>query len=301
MTGAAPDAAQARPRCSDTARLAGDPLVATAPPAERWLLVEHCGPWGRRAVTESGLDRTAAAALARWTQTNRARVVLVRRPGAGRSLNRPRRWFLVDSRPGREAVRDGEFDEDRALIDVLSEPAPGAAATDPIYLVCAHGRHDACCAIRGRPVAAALAYRYPQRTWECTHVGGDRFAANLVLLPHGFYYGNVAPELAVDLVELYGRGHLHPALLRGRSSIVPAVQAAQHYARLATGDTAIDSLAVLSVRQDDPATWSVRLATASGRAVAVTVRSRIVDSGRTLTCADTLPGRYRTFDLLTLC
>jgi len=300
LTGTAPDANATRLRCSDTARLAGDPLVATAPPAECWLLVEHCGPWGRKALTESGVDRATAAALAHWIQTNQARVALVRRPGAGRSSGRPRRWFLVDSRPGREAVRAGVFAEDPALVDVLADPAPGTAATEPIYLVCTHGRHDACCAVYGRPVAAALAERYPQRTWECTHVGGDRFAANLVLLPHGLYYGHVAPQLAVDLVERYGRGHLHPALLRGRSSIAPAVQAAQHHARLATGDTAIDSLAVLSVHQDDPTTWSVRLATATGRAVAVTVRSRIVDSGRTLTCADTRPGRYRTFDLLAL-
>jgi len=25
----------------------------------------------------------------------------------------------------------------------------------PLYLVCTHGTHDVCCAVRGRPVAAA--------------------------------------------------------------------------------------------------------------------------------------------------
>ena len=64
-------------------------------------------------------------------------------------------------------------------------------------LVCTHGVHDTCCAIRGRPVAAALAAEWPGQVWECSHVGGDRFAPNVVVLPDGFYYGNLDPESAV--------------------------------------------------------------------------------------------------------
>jgi len=289
------------PRCADLAGAAGDPLEATAPPAERWLLVEHPGPWGRHAITESRLHPAAAKGFARWTETHRSRVALIRRSGTPPRPGLPRQWFLVDCRPGREAVRLGRFTDEPALLDVLAQDAPGTPSTEPIYLVCAHGRHDTCCAVRGRPVAAALAERFPERTWECTHVGGDRFAANLVLLPHGLYYGQVAPRLAVDIVERYARGELHPALLRGRSSLAPAAQAAQHHARLAGGEVAVDALPVLSVTQLDAVTWSVLLGDGpDGAPITVTVRSRVVDAGRTLTCSDTQPGRYRTFDLVEL-
>jgi Sucrase/ferredoxin-like len=290
-----------RPRCADLAGQAGDPLEATAPPAERWLLVEHPGPWGRHAITESRLHPVAAKGFARWTQTHRSRVALIRRPGRSPQVDLPRRWFLVDCRPGREAVHLGWFTDEAALVDILAEQAPGTPSTEPIYLVCAHGRHDTCCALHGRPVAAALAERFPERAWECTHVGGDRFAANLVLLPHGLYYGQVTPRLAVDLVERYARGELHPALLRGRSSLTPAAQAAQHHARLATGELGIDALPVLSATRLDATTWAVLLdGGPSGAPITVTVRSRVVDAGRPLTCSDTQHGRYRTFDLVGL-
>jgi len=290
-----------RPRCADLAGAAGDPMEATAPPAERWLLVEHCGPWGRHAITESRLHPVAATGLAKWTQTHRSRVALIRRPGSSPQARPPRRWFLVDCRPGREAVRFGWFTEEPALLDILAEQAPGTPFTEPIYLVCTHGRHDTCCAVNGRPVAAALAERFPERTWECTHVGGDRFAANLVLLPHGLYYGQTTPRLALDLVGRYARGEVYPALLRGRSSLAPAAQAAQHHVRLARGETGVDALPVLSTTQLDATTWAVLLGGGPGGApITVTVRSRVVDAGRTLTCSDTQPGRYRTFDLVEL-
>jgi hypothetical protein len=288
-------------RCAELAGEAGDPPEATAPAAERWLLVEHPGPWGRHAITESRLHPAAAKGLARWTETHRSRVALIRRPGTAPRPAPPRRWFLVECRPGREAVRVGRFTDEPALLDILTQDAPGTPSTEPIYLVCTHGRHDTCCATRGRPVAAALAERFPEHTWECTHVGGDRFAANLVLLPHGLYYGRVAPHLAVDLVERYTRGELHPALLRGRSSLAPAAQAAQHHARLARGEVGIDALPVLSATRLDATTWAVLLDGGPGGApITVTVRSRIVDAGRPLTCSDTQPGRYRAFDLVGL-
>ena len=40
----------------------------------------------------------------------------------------------------------------------------------------------------------------PADVWECSHLGGDRFAANVVVLPHGFYYGQV-PGDGAELVR----------------------------------------------------------------------------------------------------
>ena len=80
-----------------------------------------------------------------------------------------------------------------------ARPVPRADA-DPLYLVCTHGRHDACCALRGRPVALELDRVRPGRVWETSHVGGDRFAANLLVLPTGEVYGRVLPFAASDLV-----------------------------------------------------------------------------------------------------
>jgi len=103
---------------------------------------------------------------------------------------------------------------------------PGAQQADALILVCTHGRHDTCCAVRGRPVAAALAATWPEKTWECSHVGGDRFAANVVVLPDGAYYGDVEAEEAVDVVAAHLAGAMSARHLRGLSTQPPVVQAA---------------------------------------------------------------------------
>jgi hypothetical protein len=280
---------RAEPRCAD---LAGDdPPEGTAPPADHWFLIEHPGPWGRVAFAQSGFARPVVDALDRWAREVRGRVLLIRRPGRPTDIGR-RRWFRVDSRPGHEAVRTGAVTDDAGLVAALH--APAAASSDPLYLVCAHGRHDPCCAVLGRPLAAALAAVDPDLTWECSHIGGCRFAPALVLLPHGFTFGAVPPMKAAALVAAYAEGTVDPAYLRGRSSLPPAVQAAQHHARLTTGAHGVDALRVVSVGVRAPGHWRVVLTDPD---VTVELAERHVDPGRKLTCAATTPGRMRVFDL----
>ena len=87
--------------------------------------------------------------------------------------------------------------------------SPGLVPSDEVILcVCTHGRHDACCAEKGRPVAAALSEAYPEEAWEVSHIGGDRFAANLLVLPHGLYYGGVDAASAPRVAEATHDGRL---------------------------------------------------------------------------------------------
>ena len=61
---------------------------------------------------------------------------------------------------------------------------------------------------------------YP--VWETTHVGGHRFAPNLVIFPHGLYYGPVDAEGAIAAIEAHRNGAISARGFRGRSG-VPAV------------------------------------------------------------------------------
>ncbi|WP_324277389.1 hypothetical protein [Blastococcus brunescens] len=51
-------------RCSVRALTRGDSPMATASPAQRWLLIEQPGPWGRDALTGSRFDAEVAPLLA---------------------------------------------------------------------------------------------------------------------------------------------------------------------------------------------------------------------------------------------
>ncbi len=281
-------------RCADLADTAGDPGEGTAPPAERWLLVEHPGPWGRFALKESGLDPVAVASLTSWAVRVNGRIALVRR-GSRRPAapDRPSRWFRIDSRPGHEEIRTGEFTDATGLS--LAPSAPGSVVPGPLILVCVHGRHDTCCAVRGRSLAAALAGEFPGATWECSHLGGCRFAPSMVLLPHGFTFGGVPPAEAGDLVHRYLRGTLGTEFLRGRSSLDPIVQAAQHHARVTTGATGIDALRPVEHVRDSGADWRVEFAEPG---CTVHLRERYVPVDRRLTCASEPASRIRVFEPL---
>ncbi len=150
---------------------------------------------------------------------------------------------------------DGTWDRDEhltAAVDALERPADAVATGEPLLLVCAHGVHDTCCAIRGRPVAAALAQHWPEQVWECSHVGGDRFAPNVVVLPDGFYYGRLDPESAVDVIGRHLGGVVVTDHLRGLAAYAPPVQAAVAAAYQRCGPLPPGAVGVLSARHVGP-------------------------------------------------
>ncbi|TCC11961.1 sucrase ferredoxin [Kribbella soli] len=287
--------------CAALADLRHDSLTATAPPAERWLLIESRSAWPRQALTSLRNSSSGAElgdVVARRCRELRIRPVLIRRYGRV-DLTVPRRWGLVDCRPGRELVRWGALPTDEHLLEVLAGKDSGLVSNEPVYLVCAHGRHDACCAVRGRPVAAALAAAYPGRTWECSHIGGDRFAANVVVLPHGLFYGHVTPARAVELAKQYDEGAVVPDLLRGSGAFVPPVQAAQHFARAAGHSPALGNLLPQTVEVLGEHRWRILLASANGL-ITVEVSARLDTVDARLTCAGSSPAQIRRFELHSL-
>ena len=147
-------------RCSVRALTRGDSPVATAAPAQRWLLIEQPGPWGRDALAESRFDQAVAPLLARRSRAENVRLLLVRRPGE-RLADSGRRWAYADSRPGREGLWWSVRASDADLLTAPWDGSVGERADRPIYLVCTHGGHDACCALRGRPLARAHAGARP--------------------------------------------------------------------------------------------------------------------------------------------
>ena len=67
-------------RCSDAARVRADPLAGSAPPARRWLLLEHPGPWQTDAIAGAGIDPEVLATLVDKAGSA-TRILLIRRPG----------------------------------------------------------------------------------------------------------------------------------------------------------------------------------------------------------------------------
>lgn len=213
--------------CSELSRL--EPLAGTATRADRWLAVEHRAAWGRDAVTESGLPAAVTGALEAYD----GRVVLVRRPDR-RASAAPAVFFARPTEAGGVLARVPiEQLEDLVGLDLerAAEPIAGN-----LVLVCAHGRRDACCARLGLHVFDALRpHVAADRLWLSSHLGGHRFAANVVALPAGIQLGRVEPAEAAELATALEEARIPLARYRGRSLHPPEAQAAEAAIRVEHG------------------------------------------------------------------
>ncbi|CAN5413376.1 hypothetical protein BH18ACT1_BH18ACT1_03390 [soil metagenome] len=272
-------------------REVGESLVGTASTVRRWLLVEQAGAWGHDAIGQSGLPVEVAEPLRAATAAAGVRLLLVRSPT--RELVEGRRCALVESGPGRPWQRRAVVADPRELVglDLTSVfeaggEGFGTPTDDPTLLVCTHGRHDACCADFGRPLVRALTAIGVAGLWESSHLGGDRFAANLVCLPHGLYYGRVTPERATGVIDAYGRGEIDLDHFRGRSCWDTFTQAADVLVRRERGLRGIDDLAPRRRRALGGGVHEVDLAGPAGASgVRARIRARRAEHPRILTCA----------------
>lgn len=275
-------------RCAAASLARDEPLWATASTQGIFLLLEDPGPWGPHVLHSRRLPDAVRAVLGRARQEWGVRPLLIRRPE--RTGPGPRRVIAVNARLGwaQSTVVDDLADIASWDLSSLTDAAgPGLPAhPDPVVLVCTHGRHDPCCAERGRPLAAAVAARFPGLVWEASHLGGDRFAGNLVVLPRGDYFGRLDPLTGPDAVALYLAGSLDLAHHRGRSTQSWPVQAAESAARRSFDAPAFDDVAVVRVARER-----------SGHRVDLVVRGeavralvRVTDAGPAmLTCHAVFP------------
>ena len=96
------------------------------------------------------------------------------------------------------------------------EPAP-----EPCLAICTQGTRDRCCAKWGFAV-----YREASRLWreghfpfeplECSHLGGDRYAATGIVFPSGSMYGHLDQADLQLLGEAEAEGRILPGHYRGR-------------------------------------------------------------------------------------
>ncbi len=231
------DPADLPARCSTAARLRGDALPGTASTVRAFLLLEDAGPWGVSALRDARLPEGLGPELLRRCGRLGIRPLLIRRDvprrGGTRAASTRRAVLAAYPDPRGGWLESGTVDDPRELLDLdLGALAAGtggllARAAGPVFGVCTHGRHDACCAERGRPVLRALAAAEPEATWAVSHLGGDRFAANLLILGDGLYYGGLDPESVLAVAQAHRDGRLHLPTLRGRTCWPMSVQAAE--------------------------------------------------------------------------
>jgi hypothetical protein len=155
------------------------------------------------------------------------------------------------SSPERGSALSAAEIEQYGDLRALDFTSPGALSDHPLFLVCTHGKHDRCCARYGRPLYAALREQTDDEwVWQSSHVGGDRFAGNVVVLPHGLYYGRVEPADVWTLVDEHAAGRIDLERYRGRSCYRFREQAAERVVREHAHAVGIDDLTLLASERE---------------------------------------------------
>ena len=285
-------------RCALLSRDRDESLAGTASRVTRWVVVEQPGAWGQDALVDSKLDEQIGRTLKSAGLRHGFRALLMRRPG-WRKPEGGRRVYLARTMRDGGWIEQVDFEDPGALVrldwsalESTGPPGVGGPGPAAVHLVCTNGRHDPCCADQGRPVVRALDDAEVPEVWESTHLGGDRFAANIATLPIGVYHGRVEAEQAVDLVGDVSAGLLTLDRYRGRSCFSPLAQAAEHFARLELDERRVLGLAVTGVERRGDDGLSVRFQHETGTVEAVVRRERAERGMLTCAAAPARPWRY---------
>ena len=239
-----------------------------------------------------------SAALAARAEAAGARLLAIRRPDR-HSADADRVWGLADVRPGRAGIRWGTWSLAAELLRLdLSADLTAEGSDRPAALVCTHGGRDSCCAVFGRPVLTALNGRSDLDVWECSHLGGHRFAGNLLMLPSGLLYGRVDAGTAAGLADAELAGRIVTPLLRGRCGLAAVEQAAEILVRQAWDEDRADVVQVSAAVPDGADGWRVPV-TRAGRPAEARIAVRRGRSGP-VSCGQDKTESIQLFDLVEL-
>jgi hypothetical protein len=217
--------------CSEYSRDVGEQLFGTAKPVELWLLIEHRGRWERDAG--ESLPALAKDAVGRLQMRYPAmRLALIRQ--AGRE-ERELHGFMALTAEAQPQLFGFTFENHEELGSLDFEGVlTGKPMARSLFLVCTHGVHDRCCAKFGNALYQQMDRSAGEDAWQVSHIGGCRFAPNVVVLPQGLVQGRVAADDCDQLVQEASAGRAVP---RGRSCYDKPVQAAEYFLRTEAGET----------------------------------------------------------------
>ncbi|SMQ85405.1 hypothetical protein SAMN06295905_2682 [Devosia lucknowensis] len=212
--------------CTDLCRERGEPLAGTGDAPERALMLAWPrGKWRRPRWESADMSPALSEAIHDAAQSG-LHVALIDKVEAEGSL------ATLHALP--EGVV-ANFDDEAELVAAIRAYADGelfAGRHDPrqVILCCTDSRRDACCARHGFSTYKALVAAADPGQFhivQCTHIGGCRFAASIVVMPQRQRYGRMTADHAGAFLVALGKGRLYLPTYKGRTDMPEPVQVAE--------------------------------------------------------------------------
>jgi hypothetical protein len=246
----------------ESSQQVGEQLFGTATRADVWFCLEYARPWGAEAFAESSIPDSVKQHLASALgAVPKSRLELIKRRFTSGALS----FYVALSQEVKATLYRFHLDsyDDLLKIDIPAVVSGNPAyqqhiSDEPAFLVCANGRRDICCARYGLPIYEAMSRHAADQTWQCSHVGGHRFAANAVFLPEGICYGRIDEPTAGSLIDRYRQEQIQLETYRGRSCYDEPVQAADYFLRAETGLLGLHDFRLAGVEREGDSGWVVQ-------------------------------------------
>jgi hypothetical protein len=286
--------------CAAVSTASQESLAATASRIDNWIVLEYRALWHRDVLGACRFpDELKAHLREQLHALAPSRLLFVKKPER-RAYGR-RHVYFGSSRAGQERFFQLEVDHQEDLLGfdfagaLAGDGGPGTRLDHPLMVVCTHGKRDRCCAKNGQPLYDALRREAESSwVWQSTHVGGDRFAGNVVMLPEGLYYGRVEPGDVQALLEAHGSRRIEMGHYRGRAAYTFPVQAAERAVRVSERLDGIDDVALAGIDTLEDG-WRVRFRTNGGAVLEADVVSELSEEAVHLTCGSAEPQRARHY------
>ena len=207
----------------------GDDMVGTATVAACFLLVECDGQWPiniKELFEQSRLSSSLTKLLREFIEwcPETVHPLLIKQKRSSQK-SRKSRIYVVVCEEGRQSGGRIDFsDESEVDLGKLKHAYSSRGILENILLICTHGKRDKCCAKFGPPVFNILSKKLLDfEVYQSSHVGGDRFAANVIWLPYGLCFGHVQTALN-DFAESLHQELVLLKIFRGSVSFPSAAQ-----------------------------------------------------------------------------
>ena len=133
--------------------------------------------------------------------------------------------------------------------------------------------------------------------WQCSHLGGHRFAATVVHLPSGIQYGRLRVEHVRQLLDATREGRLmHLDNYRGCTDVARPAQAGEAWLREQFGELGIGAVQHCGAEQQD-GVWECRFAMGQ-QLHRVHVRQRTHEVWRGASCGAAKPTPVSSYEVV---
>ena len=263
--------------CALASQTAGEGVYGTAVNADIWLLIENSEPWGRNAVKDSSMPKMVKDHLAELARTSRRiRVQLIKQ---GSRTKFPRQVFVGFTRQHGSYLLSSQIASYEDLLQLKAEDLlerrvalENRRVETPLFLVCTHGVHDKCCAKFGFATYKVMREIASGNVWQTSHVGGDRFASNVISFPSGVYYGHVNDDDAYAIIDAETQDEIYLERYRGRTCFGSHGQIAEYFVRSESGIREVEALRREWVKPNEDRTeWVGLFTSADGKTQHVVV------------------------------